>query len=490
MCAKRNESKRDSQFSSDQGCKGHAVRAQVRRRAHRGMRALGADSRRRQHRRETRRGRRQVHRASQHPSTTPIEQRLATLLAQKNDTDFKLCVRPNYSAKKLFPSDTTRVIHYNLEGLPVLGRLHELCTLMSAWEWLLAAISEAGCPGTAFFTSGEYWVLQSGQVAFVFHKSLSDSLVNFIPKTDRVAALQFKTLGGMFSIICTYVPYEIADNEAERIATYEAMEEMHLEYARRGPTLCIGDMNTKIQYRHQSECKYFGPCLFTPLPRNEITIGDGEEKPDGITVARVAVYNRDLLSQYCTATGAVVRNTFLDKSLRHKVTFYARGARRPIDRDHLDFTIHRELGHTMISGEYAYMVQDVISRRFEQVGKTAHFCQEVILRIPKLHRTPKAPKLRLPKIAWRDATIRGELHARLTEKLTMLLATQASHVHLPFVSSKQRSAASEPGGSAAADAAWRFISRNFSRWVVRSACGPRRPANRRVGLHCCSESSD
>ena len=41
MCAKRNESKRDSQFSSDQGCKGHAVRAQVRRRAHRGMRALG-----------------------------------------------------------------------------------------------------------------------------------------------------------------------------------------------------------------------------------------------------------------------------------------------------------------------------------------------------------------------------------------------------------------------------------------------------------------
>ena len=175
MCAKRNESKRDSQFSSDQGCTDHAVRAQVRRRAHRGMRALGADSRRRQHRRETSRGRRQAHRGSQHPSTTPIEQRLATLLAQKNDTDFKLCVRPKYSAKKLFPSDTMRVIHYNLEGLPVLGRLHELCTLMSARKWLLAAISEAGCPGTAFFTSGEYWVLQSGQVAFVFHKSLAES---------------------------------------------------------------------------------------------------------------------------------------------------------------------------------------------------------------------------------------------------------------------------------------------------------------------------
>ena len=41
-CAKRNESKRDHQFSSDQGCTDHAVRAQVRRRAHRGMRALGA----------------------------------------------------------------------------------------------------------------------------------------------------------------------------------------------------------------------------------------------------------------------------------------------------------------------------------------------------------------------------------------------------------------------------------------------------------------
>ena len=138
---------------------------------------------------------------------------------------------------------------------------------MSARKWLLAAISEAGCPGTAFFTSGEYWVLQSGQVAFVFHKSLAESLVNFIQKTDRVAALQFKTLGGMFSIICTYVPSETVDNEAERIATYEAMEEMHVECARRGTTLCIGDLNTKIQYRHQSECNFFLGCVYLRLSR-------------------------------------------------------------------------------------------------------------------------------------------------------------------------------------------------------------------------------
>ena len=142
---------------------------------------------------------------------------------------------------------------------------------------------------------------------------------------------------------------------------------------------------------------FFGLCLFTPLPRNEITIGDGEEKPDAITVARVAVHNRDLLSQYCTVTGAVVRNTFLEKRLLNKVTFYARGARRPTAPDHIDFTIHRELDRTMISGEYVYMVQDVISRRFEQVGKTTHFCQEVILRIPKLHRTRKHRSFACPK---------------------------------------------------------------------------------------------
>ena len=50
--------------------------------------------------------------------------------------------------------------------------------------------------------------------------------------------------------------------------------------------------------------------------------------------------------------------------------------------------------------------------------------------MPKLQCTPNAPKLRLPKIAWRNASIRGELPARLTEKLTMLLATQATHEHL------------------------------------------------------------
>ena len=88
---------------SDQGSKNHAEGAQVRRRAHRGMRALGADSRRRQHRCETHRSRRQAHRAPQQPLTTPIEQRLATLLAQMNNTDPKLCFQPKYSAKKAFP---------------------------------------------------------------------------------------------------------------------------------------------------------------------------------------------------------------------------------------------------------------------------------------------------------------------------------------------------------------------------------------------------
>ena len=91
---------------SDQGRKDHAEAAQVRRRAHRGMRALGADSRRRQHRCETHRSRRQAHRAPQQPLTTPIEQRLATLLAQKTDADPTLCIRPKYSVKKLSQSDT------------------------------------------------------------------------------------------------------------------------------------------------------------------------------------------------------------------------------------------------------------------------------------------------------------------------------------------------------------------------------------------------
>ena len=160
---------------------------------------------------------------------------------------------------------------------------------MEARQWKLAALSEAGCPGSAFFKSGEYWVLQSGQVAFVLHQSLAASLVNFIPKTDRVAAVQFKILSGLLSVIVCYLPYESADNEAERVAAFETLEGLHVECARRGPTLAMGDFNTKIQYRHTSETHYFGPHLFSPLAPGDLTVGDGVDPPDALTVARPVV---------------------------------------------------------------------------------------------------------------------------------------------------------------------------------------------------------
>ena len=140
---------------------------QSRRRAHRGVRAPGADLRRRLHRKETRRERRQAFRRSR--SESPHELRLATLLAQnssnakstdKNSSDIHskpIVVRPKYSAAKIQPCSTMFFVHFNIEGIRVIGRLHELCTLMTARRWKLAILSEAKCNGSSFFQM--WWVL-------------------------------------------------------------------------------------------------------------------------------------------------------------------------------------------------------------------------------------------------------------------------------------------------------------------------------------------
>ena len=100
MCAKRNESNSDYQSPLRSGTQGPCGSGAGQKTSASGDARPGADNRRRQHRCETRRSRRQAHRASQQSLMTPTGQLLATLLAQKTDADPTLCIRPKYSVKK------------------------------------------------------------------------------------------------------------------------------------------------------------------------------------------------------------------------------------------------------------------------------------------------------------------------------------------------------------------------------------------------------
>ena len=409
----------------------HANSSQRRTRAHRGMRAPGADIRRRHHRQESRRARRQSYRRLGSASIPPHEQRLASLLAQNSQThnNSLINIRPKNSVEKVKPFSILFIVHYNIEGLKVIGRLHELCTLMAARGWRIAILSETKCEGSSFFKSGDYWVLQSGQVAFVLHRDLAESMVSFIPFHDRVAAIQLKITGGLLSIIGVYLPYESHDNESERVDAYGALEELHVRCQRAGPTLAGGDFNTKVQFRRTSEVDHFGPHLFSPLAHASAPISDNDDPPAMLPATRgVHILNRDLLSQYCAVTSTVVKNTYLQKSQLQKVTFYDKGSTRP--HSDVDYAVHRELDHTVVSKDYSWMIQDVRSRRFEQVGRTTHLFQEIVLKAPYFYRARAPPRAQLPPYVWRDPNIRGEIHARIIHELSTALNKHTSHAHL------------------------------------------------------------
>ena len=297
----------------------------------------------------------------------------------------------------------------------------------------ITCVSEARCSGSAVFRSGDYLILQSGGphpcsagVAFILHAEIVRSLHSFTPYSARMAMVTLKIVGGLLTIIVVYLPYESTrqDNTEEREAAYEELEAQILEAARHGPVVICGDFNTSIRYRRECERSVIGDHMYTPLTRDQSTVGDGAPAP----VAEQVSPNRALLADMCLRTGCLVAQTFLEKPQRKKVTFYQKGAVEPTTGP-LDYSKHRELDHTLITAKHRAAVVDVRSRQYLQIGKTTHYIQEVQLRVPIFRRQPRQPSRRLPAAVWQDATLSGLVYAKLLESLQQKLHTNPVHVH-------------------------------------------------------------
>ena len=103
-----------------------------------------------------------------------------------------------------------KIFHINIESMLVTGRLAELTHVMDSHRCKLACLSEARCPGSGAFRSGDYLILQSGGdryagVAFVVHYSLAASILAFYPYSARHAALSFKVTGGELTVFVVYL---------------------------------------------------------------------------------------------------------------------------------------------------------------------------------------------------------------------------------------------------------------------------------------------
>ena len=186
-------------------------------------------------------------------------------------------------------------------------------------------------------------------------------------------AVQLKITGGRLTLLGIYCPHEGVDVEA-RERFFDELNGATTSYSKAGPVLACGDLHTPLKYRYAEESAFFGPHLF-----------DCQGPPAVQTVDT----NRDLLAQYCSATGMAVKNTFLHKSTHQQITFYDRRCHTPMGA--FDPRWHQQLDLVLCSSDYLQMVHDIVSRPDIRVGPTTHHLQVAKLHIP-IRKTEAPPK--------------------------------------------------------------------------------------------------
>ena len=128
--------------------------------------------------------------------------------------------------------------------------------------------------------------------------------------------------------------------------------------------------------------------------------------------------NRDLLAQYCSATGMAVKNTFLHKSTHQQITFYDRRCHTPMGA--FDPRWHRQLDLLLCSSDYLQMVHDIVSRPDIRVGPTTHHLQIAKLHIPirKTEAQPKKQHGKIPWDLWQDREVKSQIERQLQVALS------------------------------------------------------------------------
>ena len=96
----------------------------------------------------------------------------------------------------------------------------------------------------------------------------------------------------------------------------------------------------------------------------------------------------------------------------------------------VDYAVHKELDHTLISIGYQRNLHDIRSRQTLQVGRTTHFIQELLLTPPLFKRTPRPTPPTLPRTVWDDVDLAGATMAALLDSLQQRMRMLPTHVHV------------------------------------------------------------
>jgi hypothetical protein len=250
----------------------------------------------------------------------------------------KLRVNAKNQVDIITPAQGLNILHCNIEGLAVAGRLADITTNMEDQECRVGICSECWIKDNAFFVfnsptregqpSRSYGIFQSGAVGtdtratgvcFIIRADFLPHVLGFQAISGRHAVITVRVRGGTLAIVGVYLPYYSAtESEAEedrRMAAFTKLTDIIDELKRRGPVLVIGDFNTSIRYKLASEA-WCGNFLFA-RPGQQTVFDDDEVLEDEEVGS-----NRELLGELCTATQMVCKNTFLQKPENAKITFF------------------------------------------------------------------------------------------------------------------------------------------------------------------------
>ena len=241
---------------------------------------------------------------------------------------------PHISYKQAVYNSTSNAVlllgYLNIETLVRAGVLYEILLMMKRENLKIMFLSETKvCENT--YKCGEFFIFTSGVkgdkhgVGVILHVSLLSSVTAVQAYSSWQIAVQLKITGGRLTLLGIYCPHEGVDVET-RERFFDELNEATTSYSKAGPVLACGDLNTHLKYRYAEESAFFGPHLF-----------DCQGPPAVQTVDT----NRDLLAQYCSATGMAVKNTFLHKSTHQQITFYDRRCHTPMGA--FDPRWHRQL---------------------------------------------------------------------------------------------------------------------------------------------------
>ena len=207
-------------------------------------------------------------------------------------------------------------------------------------------------------------------VGFIVAPWARQAVINFIQHSNRLASLQIRVSGGSISVICAYAPQSGLDFDI-RHAFFSDMHTFTNKVKAHGPTYTIGDFNSRFHEHFHLETDVVGPFAWG--------------NPDA---SITATSNQHLLIEHCSSLDLVVANTFINRPVEKRVTYYDLAA-KPMDAiAHNKFA---ELDHVLTEKRWQSSVTSVTSNRALALA-SHHFMLtiELELDIPKTQRKQRS----------------------------------------------------------------------------------------------------